>query len=55
MHGEEDILTNFEASKTFCVKNNILFKSWPKLYHEIHNEFEKEQVLEYALHWMKKI
>ncbi|MCP9753756.1 alpha/beta fold hydrolase [Lacihabitans sp. CCS-44] len=55
MHGEEDILTNFEASKTFCVKNDIAFKSWPKLYHEIHNEFEKEQVLQYALDWIKKI
>jgi alpha-beta hydrolase superfamily lysophospholipase len=55
MHGEEDILTNFEASKIFCEKNNVLFKGWPKLYHEIHNEFEKEQVLEYALDWMKKM
>lgn len=55
MHGEEDILTNFEASKSFCEKNAIAFKSWPKLYHEIHNEFGKEKVLEYVLDWMKKL
>ena len=54
IHGEEDILTNFQASKSFCEKNDIAFKSWPKLYHEIHNEFEKEQVLGYALDWMKR-
>lgn len=55
MHGEEDILTNFEASKSYCEKNEIPFKSWPKLYHEIHNEFEREQVLGYALNWMRSL
>jgi acylglycerol lipase len=55
MHGEHDILTNFDTNKTFCEKNKIPFKNWQGLYHEIHNEFEKEQVLQYVLDWIKSI
>ncbi|MDQ4106012.1 MAG: lysophospholipase [Actinomycetota bacterium] len=55
MHGTEDHLTNPRGSET-------LFKrvgSWDKdlklyegLYHEMLNEPEKEEVLEYIVHWM---
>lgn len=54
MHGEEDILTNFEASKQFCKKNTIEFKSWPRLFHELHNEPEKLAVFEFTIKWMQR-
>lgn len=53
MQGEEDNLTNYAASKQFSQQNGINFKSWPKLFHEIHNEFEKEEVLTFAFDWME--
>ena len=54
MHGEEDILTNYEASKLFCQKNKIAFKNWPGLFHEIHNEPEKLEVFEFTFKWMHR-
>jgi acylglycerol lipase len=54
MHGSEDGLTSFAASKAFAarVKGNISFKDWPGLYHEIHNEPEKQAVLDHVFHWL---
>ena len=54
MHGEEDKITSNPASAEFAEKANLVseFKSWPSLYHEIHNEPEREQVLQYALDWI---
>jgi alpha-beta hydrolase superfamily lysophospholipase len=54
MHGDQDILTNYEASQEFCKTNSVTFKGWPNLFHEIHNEFEKDKVLDFALNWMNK-
>jgi alpha-beta hydrolase superfamily lysophospholipase len=57
MHGTDDKLTNFAASKAFSekAKGNITFKPWPGMYHEIHNETDKQKVFEYTLDWIKKI
>lgn len=55
MHGQKDILTNYEASKQFCESNHIEFKSWPNLFHEIHNEVGKDQVLNFAINWLNSI
>lgn len=57
MHGSEDKLTNFAASKAFSEKaeENITFKPWPGMYHEIHNETDKQLVFDYTLDWVKKI
>lgn len=57
MHGTADKITSFEASEDFADKAKIMaeIKLWNHLYHEIHNEPEREDVLNYALIWMMKI
>ncbi len=54
MHGSEDKLTNYEASKAFANKfrGDVTFESWEGMYHEIHNEIGKERVLNYTLDWI---
>ena len=53
-HGTEDRLTSPEGSNQFAekVKENCTFKLWNGLYHETHNEPEKEEVLKYIVTWM---
>lgn len=54
MHGTKDGLTSPQASEEFVGRNEKLaeFKSWPGLYHELHNEPEQKEVLQYVLDWM---
>ena len=54
MHGGDDKITSYEASEEFANKSNLVseFKGWPDLYHEIHNEPEREEVLKYILNWI---
>lgn len=56
MHGTEDKLTSYEASKLFAsqLSGDVTFKSYEGLYHEIHNEFEKQQVFDAMLAWINK-
>lgn len=56
MHGDKDILTQHDASKDFIAKfkaGDVSFKSWPGLFHELHNEPEKQEVFDYVLGWIK--
>ena len=55
MHGEEDKITSEPASAEFAKRANLMseYKSWPGMYHEIHNEPEKEEVFSYILNWIK--
>ncbi len=55
MHGEQDQITSPSATKAFAsrVKGDVTLKIWSGLYHEIHNEFEKEAVLNTILEWLK--
>ncbi len=55
MHGADDKITSYAASEEFAEKSKLVseFKGWPELYHEIHNEPEREAVLRYALNWME--
>ena len=57
MHGTGDKITSFAASQEFVDKANIMaeIKLWEDLYHEIHNEPERELVLGYAADWIKKL
>lgn len=56
MHGNKDGITSHEASKSFAERhNNIEFKEWEGLYHEMHNGFEKEKILSFALNWLQKV
>ncbi|WP_337044185.1 alpha/beta hydrolase [Emticicia sp. 17c] len=56
MHGTDDHLTSYEASKLFVsqLTGDVTFKTWQNLYHEIHNEFEKQQVFDYTWQWLQK-
>ncbi len=55
MHGGTDRLTSVEATREFAQKAGELctLKIWDHLYHEIHNEPEKEAVFAYLLDWLK--
>ncbi len=54
-HGGDDKITSPDATRRFAerVKGDVTHREWPGLYHEIHNEKEKEEVFEYTLHWME--
>ena len=57
MHGTDDQLTSFQASSTLCdnLHNIHSFKAWSGLFHELHNETGKEDVLEYVRNWINNI
>ena len=61
MHGSEDRIVLADASRQFAermerqgqqLSGHCTFKLWEGLYHEIHNEPEKEQVLRFIVSWM---
>lgn len=54
IHGSADQLGYPRGSQEFArlVPGNVTYKLWEGLYHELHNEPEKEQVLQYLLGWM---
>jgi len=53
MIGSDEQIVNKEAVDKFSEKcPNITYKIWPGLYHELHNETEKGQVLNYSLNWI---
>ncbi|MTB53130.1 alpha/beta hydrolase [Lewinella sp. W8] len=55
MHGGKDGITDPEASREFAARNpdQLTFKSWPGLYHELHHEPEREEVFAFVLSWME--
>jgi len=55
MHGENDEITSCPASREFAKKAGdcCKLKTWENLFHEIHNEPEKDAVFEYMLNWLK--
>ena len=55
MHGTKDGITDYNASVEFAQKSPkyVTFKEWPNLYHELHNEPEKEDVLKFVLAWIE--
>ncbi len=54
MHGEADQLGFADGSREFAgkIKGDCTLKIWPGLYHEVHNEPEKEEVFSYLLNWL---
>ncbi len=56
-HGTADQLTSFEATQQFVAKagKNITFIPYEGLYHECHNEPEKELVLKNILNWCNNL
>ena len=54
MAGSEDKLTYPSGGREFVkmIKGDVTFKMWDGMYHEIHNEPGKAEVLNYAIKWM---
>ena len=58
-HGNDDNITSFKASKEFAEKakklnKDVTYKEWPGLYHELHNELEKDVIFEFVVNWIEK-
>lgn len=55
MHGGGDRITSVEATKLFAshIQKNCTLKIWPDLFHELHNEPEKEEIMSYLIGWVK--
>jgi len=57
MQGTEDKLVNPKTTAEFAAKapkNLIVYKEWQGFFHELHNEPEKMDVLNFELEWIKK-
>lgn len=56
MHGGEDKIISVEASREFVnrITKKCTLKIWDGLYHEIHNEPEKEEVFKFLIDWLDK-
>ena len=54
LHGSDDKLTSCAATEAFSkrITGDVTFKKFNGLYHEIHNEPEKQEVLSYILGWL---
>jgi alpha-beta hydrolase superfamily lysophospholipase len=55
-HGTGDKITSHEGTRKFAENSNgkAELKLWEGLYHETHNEPEKEQVLSFVADWIEK-
>mgnify|MGYP000079446289 CR=1 FL=1 len=56
MHGGADKIISVEAGREFSgkIKENCTLRIWDGLYHEIHNEPEKEKVFKFLIDWLDK-
>jgi len=54
MHGGGDRITSSEATKRFAihVQKDCTPKIWQGLFHELHNEPEKEEIFDYIINWL---
>lgn len=55
MHGSGDQITSVDATQQFAeqVPRDCTLKIWPGLYHELHNEPEKEAIIACLINWLK--
>ena len=56
-HGSGDKITSHKASTEFYEKaknqgKDIIYKEWDGLYHELHNELEKDKIFEFVSSWI---
>ncbi|MEM4409058.1 MAG: alpha/beta hydrolase [Candidatus Caldarchaeum sp.] len=54
MHGTDDALTYARGSEEFArlAGEKVTLKLWPGLYHELHNEPQKREVLQSMIEWL---
>ena len=57
MQGTADRIVDAAATIALAgrLSGKITLKTWDGLYHELHNEPEKEAVMEYIVSWMRRI
>ena len=57
MHGGGDRITSLDATKQFAlhVQKDCTLKIWPNLYHELHQELEKEEIVTFLINWLKSL
>jgi len=57
MHGTDDSLTSFSASREFSGKVTAphTFKAWDGFFHELHNETGKEALLGFIKEWIDSV
>ncbi|ELR69468.1 Lysophospholipase [Fulvivirga imtechensis AK7] len=54
MHGSADSITSPEASARFADRASAQYKPWDGMYHETHNEIDKEKVIHTIIDWLKQ-
>ena len=56
MHGNEDRVTSHKASAQFAksAEKYTVFKLWNGMRHELHNEIQKEEVIQFIYNWIVK-
>lgn len=58
IHGDADEFTSVEGSRLFAERapNQLLtYREWPGGFHELHNEPNKKEVMEFIALWLKKL
>ena len=57
MHAREDKLTLASGTEKFVENNpeNVSIKIWPKVYHEIHNDVNRAEMLNYTWNWLSQV
>lgn len=57
MHGLADRITSYKGTAAFAQNNPqmVELRLWEGLYHEIHNEQEKQQVFDHIAGWMERL
>jgi alpha-beta hydrolase superfamily lysophospholipase len=54
-HGCADMITPIDGIRKWVrkgLKGDVQFKEWPENYHELHNDINKEEILDFAVRWM---
>lgn len=57
MHGTADSITSARASENYVMNTSkqTRLKLWENQYHELHNEFIRNDVFEYIISWLKEL
>lgn len=53
VHGTADAITSPESTKRMADASSNELKLWNELFHETHNEQNKEEVIDYNINWIK--
>lgn len=58
IHGDADAFTALEGSRLFVRRapaTLLTYKEWPGSYHELHNEYNKDEVLQFICQWLRHL